>query len=258
MADERVLTDDGSPTFFSEAYGETYHNTSGAFLEAEERYCIPCRIAERAREGSVRILDVGFGLGFNVAFAWMAARRAFPAASVRIVSLEKAPIAPERWRGLARSFPASDNSIEVIEAISALLGAREVSVGPASLKMVVGAAETEIETIDEHFDAVFLDPFSPGRNPELWTPRFLTAVRRRVDEGAILSTYSAAVRVRVALLQAGWQIGAGPRVGRKSSGTLASAGSVQPPLPPLRPREVRRLERKARESRNDDAYDRES
>lgn len=251
MGDARILTEDGTPTLFSREYGEHYHNLSGAFLESRDRYVVPCRVAERARAGGVRLLDVGFGLGFNLALAWAAARAAAPDAPLRIVSLEKSPIAPELWRDLAGDLLEPI----IIDGVAELLSLGEHDSGAVSLKLWVGRAEDTIERVGERFDGVFLDPFSPDRNPELWTPRFLAAVRRRVDEGAILSTYSAAVRVRVALLRAEWRIGAGPRVGRKSSGTLASAGDVEPPLPPLPPRESRRLERKARESRDDGADD---
>jgi len=251
VGDDRVLTEDGSPTLFSREYGEHYHNLSGAFLESRERYVVPCRVAERAAAGGVRLLDVGFGLGFNLALAWAAVRATAPGAALRIVSLEKAPIPADLWRGLAAELLEPI----IIEGVAELLERGEHSRGMVSLKLSVGRAEDTIERVGERFDGVFLDPFSPDRNPELWTPRFLAAIRRRVDEGAILSTYSAAVRVRVALLRAGWRIGAGPRVGRKSSGTLASAGEVVPPLPPLPPRETRRLERKARESRDDGADD---
>jgi tRNA U34 5-methylaminomethyl-2-thiouridine-forming methyltransferase MnmC len=251
VGDDRVLTEDGSPTLFSHEYGEHYHNLSGAFLESRERYVIPCRVIERARAGGVRLLDVGFGLGFNLALAWEAVREAAPGATLRIVSLEKAPIAPEHWRSLAAGLLEPI----IIEGVADLLERGEHARGAVSLKLWVGRAEDTIERVGERFDGAFLDPFSPDRNPELWTPRFLAAIRRRVDEGAILSTYSAAVRVRVALLRAGWRIGAGPRVGRKSSGTLASAGDVVPPLPPRLPWGERRLERKARESRDDGADD---
>lgn len=61
-------------------------------------------------------------------------------------------------------------------------------------------------------------------------------------DGGILSTYSSARAVRIALLRSGWQIGLGPAVGTKSSGTLASAGSVIPALPQLDEKLRRKLE----------------
>lgn len=242
-----IVTEDGSPTLHSEEYGEPYHNLSGAWLEAQVRYVVPCRIVDRALRGPVRILDIGFGLGWNLAWAWRAVREAAPRTELRITSLEKAPIPPATWLELARRFPDPT----IVRGVRKLLEEREFRDGPIHLKLTVGEADETIDGVEEGIDAVFLDPFSPDRNPELWTPRFLAAVRRKVSGGAILSTYSAAVRVRVALLRAGWRPGAGPRVGRKSSGTLASVGEIDPPLPQLPPRELRRLERKARESDHD-------
>lgn len=251
---EPVPTEDGSPTLFSEEYGEHFHNLSGAALEARERYLVPCRIVELARaRGRLSILDIGFGLGFNVALACEALREGAPEARVRITTLEKSPIPPALWRKLARGLlgggARSRGEEEITEGLATLLTAGEARLGPVEIKMRVGAAEDVIEDLEGPFDAVFLDPFSPDRNPELWTERFLGEVARKCRAGAILSTYSAAVRPRVALLRAGWRIGAGPRVGRKSSGTLATIGEVEPPIPPLTPREQRRLQRRAEEVR---------
>ena len=247
-----IATEDGSPTLYSERYQEHYHNLSGAFLEARGRYVEPCRVVERARaSGSVSILDVGFGLGFNLAWAWGIVAREAPGASIRLVSLESDPITPATWDTFAPSFAApealGEDARDVVAGVRELLGTGAYARGSLCLKLFVGRAEDTIEQVEEGFDAVFLDPFSPDRNAELWTAEFLGAVARKCRPGAILSTYSAAVRVRIALLRAGWRIGAGPRVGRKSSGTLASIGETEPPLPPLAPRVERRLARRARE-----------
>ncbi len=247
------ITADGSPTLYSEEYGELYHHSSGAFLESRDRYVVGCRVIDRLRiAGQLQILDIGFGLGFNVALAVEEFLQEAPGARLEVVSLEKNPISVDRWQTLSRAL--SNPSIPPLIATLLAEGSAELRTsegGVVSLQIVVGRAENSIGGLARGFGAVFLDPFSPGRNPELWTPQFLTAVRRTVEEGAILATYSAATRVKVALLEAGWRIGAGPAVGGKSTGTLASAGEVDPPLPALPPRELRRLERKARESKND-------
>ncbi len=249
------ITADGSPTLYSEEYGELYHHSSGAFLESRERYVVGCRVIERLRTaGQLEVLDIGFGLGFNVALAVEEFLRQVPGARLKVVSLEKDPISIERWEALSQTF--SDRSVPPLITTLLAQGTAELRTsegGVVSLQILVGEAENTIGGLEGGFGAVFLDPFSPGRNPELWTPKFLGAVRQSVEEGAILSTYSAATRVKVALLEAGWRIGAGPAVGGKSTGTLASAGEVDPPLPALPPRELRRLERKARESKNDAA-----
>ena len=96
------------------------------------------------------------------------------------------------------------------------------------------------------FRSIFLDPFSPKKNPEMWSEGFMRALWEVCGESGILSTYSSAASVRLALLEAGWQIGLGPRVGRKSSGTVASKGLIDPPLPELEEKQRRSLERRLR------------
>ena len=71
------VTDDGSRTLVHPGHGEACHSRDGAWREARERYARPCRVAQLARdprrEGVVRLLDVGTGLGLNLAAALEAA-----------------------------------------------------------------------------------------------------------------------------------------------------------------------------------------
>ena len=96
------------------------------------------------------------------------------------------------------------------------------------LTLMVGEAEQLIDTVEGRFDAVFLDPFSPKRNPGPWRAGFLRAIRNRMVEGGILSTYSSARRIRLSLLRSGWQIGRNEVLGSRGecgSGAAAVASS---------------------------------
>lgn len=250
MVERPALTEDGSPTLWSATYQEHYHSQSGAWQEARERYVVPCRVESRVRGGPLRILDVGFGLGWNVAWTVHEALRVRPDAEVEIVSFEKELLPAAVLEPLWAEFPNP-------EVVSILRGAtaatdRRWERGGISLQLHIGPAELEIQQVSGPFDCVFLDPFSPGKNPELWQVGFLREVFARCRDGAVLSTYSAATRVKVALLAAGWRIGPGPRVGKKSSGTVGARGSVEPPLPEFEPRELRRLTKKAQEVRRNE------
>jgi hypothetical protein len=85
-------------------------------------------------------------------------------------------------------------------------------------------------------------PFSPGVDPPLWERDCLAAIARHMAPASLLSTYSAAVRVRAGLLAAGLRIGPGARVQRKAQGTLASPDRD---LAPFDARTLRRLTAKA-------------
>jgi tRNA U34 5-methylaminomethyl-2-thiouridine-forming methyltransferase MnmC len=91
------------------------------------------------------------------------------------------------------------------------------------------------------FDAVFLDPFSPRVEKDLWSFEFLSGIARRMAPGSLLSTYSASLSVRAALAASGLLVGPGARVGTKATGTLASP-DVE--LRPFDARTWRRIERR--------------
>jgi hypothetical protein len=72
------------------------------------------------------------------------------------------------------------------------------------------------------FNAVFHDPYSPAKNPELWSLDFFRELFEIMNDSGILTTYSSASQIRMALMDAGFYTGRGPSVGRKREGTIAS------------------------------------
>ena len=71
------------------------------------------------------------------------------------------------------------------------------------------------------YDAVFLDPFSPHKSPELYSQEFLAKLGSLLKRHGVILTYTSAAPVRYALIDAGLEIGEGPALGR-SGGTIAS------------------------------------
>ena len=245
-----VRTDDGSYTLAHPLHGETCHSRAGAWEESRLRYAQACRLPERAQsEPLLRVLDIGTGLGLNLAAALESVRgtscrlevlsleleRGVIEAALALEARERANLAPE----LASAWSAA----------LALLGAAlahpqgRAEGGQAALTLALGdARETLPRQAAGPFDAVFLDAFSPRVAPELWQPQFLREVGLRMAPGSLLSTYSASVAVRVALRSAGLNVGPGARVGTKSAGTLASPDR---PLEAFPPRLERRIARRA-------------
>lgn len=230
-------TDDGSWTLVHSGHGEACHSLAGAWQQARERYAGPCRLAELARERDVvRLLDIGTGLGLNLACA-LAALDGTPA-RLEAASFELDPTV------LRAAFELRDWPAEVAPWIARAHDAlaRELQ-SPGStgwLRLELGDAREHLPRTPRlpPFDAVFLDPFSPGVEGELWAPEFVAEIAARMAPHAVLSTYSASFKVRLALAAAGLEVGKGPRVGRKAEGTLAGKRSD---LPPLDPRTTRRL-----------------
>jgi chorismate dehydratase len=250
-------TADGSWTLWNANLEEGCHSLSGAWQQARERYALACRLATRAdgaERSAWRLLDVGTGLGLNLAAALEALepRRA----SLHVLTLERDPEVILRGLALYERTELSGGPWQrwhapVRRALRAALEspARPVALGEGgTLELRLGDARATLSAglhelaTDAGFDAVFLDPFSPRRSGALWEPTFLAEIARRMAKDGWLSTYSAAFRVRLALARAGLRVGRGPRVGAKGEGTLASPGCEPPAFPP---RLARRLARRA-------------
>jgi chorismate dehydratase len=253
MAERRswspVRTADGSWTLAHPDHGATCHSLAGAWQQARERYAAPCRLRELARsQRSIDLLDIGTGLGLNLAAALEAV--AGTDAELHALTLERDRDVIRCAIGLA-DWPAEveQHNQPVRAALGQCLAARtscaRAGLGRrGSLTLLTGDAAIELPALASgaRFDAVFLDPFAPGVEAALWSREFLAQVAERMRPHAILSTYSASLAVRVALASAGLAVGRGPRVGLKSSGTLASLTGA---LPALDARTQRRLARRA-------------
>ncbi len=212
-----IITGDGSPTLHNEKYDEAYHCTRGAVTEAAGKYAEPCRVAETARQnGLLRILDIGFGLGYNACAAIDAVSRAAPQALLDIVGLEKDPAALQAIAGLDPGLP----NYGLIKALAAAPGGM-LQQGNINLRLVLGDATETVTSQDGPFDMAYHDPFSLRKNPEMWTAGFFGNVHELLVPGGVLATYSCARHVRDNLRAAGFSVSDGPVLNRRGPCTLA-------------------------------------
>ena len=71
--------------------------------------------------------------------------------------------------------------------------------GRVVLTLAFGEAAKVLRDLRLAADAVYLDGFSPQRNPEMWAPAVLKSVARLCAKDATAATWSAASPVRAAL-----------------------------------------------------------
>jgi tRNA U34 5-methylaminomethyl-2-thiouridine-forming methyltransferase MnmC len=237
------ITDDGSYTFFSEQFGQTFHSKFGAKEESIFKYAIPTLLTEKASRGHLRILDICYGLGYNSAAALATIWRSNLNCTVEIIALE-----------LDRSVPVSaiehhllnDWEEPIPQLLTRLVSTESIETERLKAQLIFGDARQTIDRVlDRKFqaDAIFLDPFSPTACPQLWTIEFIDRVAQCCAADGIIATYSCAAAVRTALVAAGLCVGDTSPVGRKSPGTIASFISSQ--LTPLSPQELEHLQTRA-------------
>lgn len=220
-------TADGSFTFFSPEFGETYHSHQGAKQEAELKFVRTLQLERKAQRSSLHLLDVCYGLGYNTAAALDAIWAVNPNCRVEWVGLElnsevpKAAIAHHLLNAWSEPIP---------QLLTLLATEHQVQGDRLQAQLLLGdARETIQQVIQSNFqaDAIFLDPFSPPTCPQLWTVEFLARVASCLKPDGILATYSCSAAVRTALIAAGLNIGSTLPVGRRSPGTAASFAGAE-------------------------------
>lgn len=236
------LTDDGSFTFFSAEFGETFHSKSGAIQEAEAKFIQPLQLKQQAKKPKLQLLDICYGLGYNTATALTTIWQINPHCQVELFALELDPTVPTA----ALAHHLIDNWPEPISQIlTQLVREGQVQTDNLQASLLIGDARSTIQQLpaDWQADAVFLDPFSPPNCPQLWTVEFFGKLAKHLKPEGKLATYSCSAAVRSALLAAGLKIGATTPVGRKSPGTIASFNPTD--LPPLSQQEKEHLQTRA-------------
>ncbi len=219
-----VKTGDGTLSFYSSDYDEAMHSLSGAYEEALLKHVYPSMVLDFTGERIV-VLDVGFGLGYNI----LALIREFMKSNsdrfLQIISLEK----DLSHLPLLERINFNDDRDYIYDSIRMTAQSGSFIAERYSVEIVIGDARDSLKKMDRgDINAVFHDPYSPAKNPELWTVEFFQELRRVTNSNAIITTYSSALQVRRALIEAGFRIGSGPSVGGKREGTLATvSGSIK-------------------------------
>jgi tRNA U34 5-methylaminomethyl-2-thiouridine-forming methyltransferase MnmC len=242
------ITGDGSYTFFSEEFKEAFHSHYGAKQEAEAKFVEPARLRQKAIElkeranTPIRLLDVCYGLGYNSAAALAAIWSVNPQCQIELIALELSAAVPRQ--AIAHQLLAQWH--EPIPQLLTSMTARRVQTEYFDGQLIIGDARETIKSLCQsqwQADAIFLDPFSPPKCPQLWTVEFLGLVARCLKPTGRLTTYSCSAAVRKALALAGLKFGSTPSVGRRSPGTVASF--CEQDLPPLSLQEQEHLDTRA-------------
>ncbi len=241
------LTEDGSFTFFSKTFNEAFHSRLGAKQEAFLKFVQATDLATQAEQSSICLLDVCYGLGYNTAAALEAIWAVNSSCQVTLYALELDMSVPQ-----AAIAPPLINiwSFPVQEILKAIAQQQQHTTENLNATLLIGDARQTIQQVcqaDFQADAIFFDPFSPHRCPQLWTVEFFTLVAQCLAPSGKLATYSRSASVRSAMLEAGLTIGTIPLgvVHQPNDWSHGTVGSLHPPLHPLSQLEEEHLQTRA-------------
>ncbi|MEJ8852938.1 FAD-dependent 5-carboxymethylaminomethyl-2-thiouridine(34) oxidoreductase MnmC [Variovorax robiniae] len=205
---------DGVPR--SERFDDIYHTETGALAQSRHVFLNGCGLPEAWQDQPQwRILETGFGFGFNFLTTWQA-WRTDPARPrmLHFVSIEAHPVGVDDLLRAASAYP---ELAELAQSLAAqwtelLPGLHRMSFegGHVLLTLCIGDVQAMLRAQRFEADSIYLDGFSPDRNPAMWSPETLKAVSRFARRGTGIATWTIARAVRDALTQNGFQVRKSP------------------------------------------------
>ena len=98
------------------------------------------------------------------------------------------------------------------------------------IEVFLGDAREYIKRFTHKFDIVYQDAFSPATNPILWTQEYFYDISNAIKETGVLTTYSIALAIRLALYENGFNLYINTTDGARDS-TVASLSALQEFIP---------------------------
>jgi len=246
-----VTLRNGARSIHSLRHKETMHPGLGPADEARLLYVEQIALVERAQRcrSELVLWDVGLGAAANALTVLHALFLSQANRTIRLISFDET-LEPLRFAYAHRSqlpyFAGFDSLVEQLLAT----GTATLSHEGARMHWTWRAGDFPALVQRQQLqglpspDVILFDPWSPAKNPAMWTAGLFDGLFRRLpaDRPCVLPTYSRSTMLRVSLLLAGFWVGTGPPVGRKEETTIAA----NVPAEISRPLERRWLERAAR------------
>ena len=181
-----VYTQDGSVTLYDWKSGEHHHSLIGAYTEAYEKFIeLSQNIIHNNQE--IKILDLPFGLGYN------------------LVALLKY-LDKNNFKNKI-SCTAIEKDINIINKIADYPDCQDIhelskyfqiiNSQPDYLDLKIGDLRDILPSLEEKYNLIYYDPFSPRTMPELWTQNILSEFARLLNKKqGLFITYTASNKVR--------------------------------------------------------------
>ncbi|MEY4467441.1 MAG: hypothetical protein RIR21_1234, partial [Pseudomonadota bacterium] len=226
------LGDEGE--LFVPLYSDVYASHSSAWERAQSVFVDGSELTSRWQDGrSIRVLEIGFGLGINFLTTWASIKASSSSARLHYVAIEKHPFISQDLRAALEKnlayVPASLTPI-MNELIQRLLiqwpplisGFHCLSLDDqTTLTLVFGDVESVLPSVHGRFDAFYLDGFAPHHNEVMWSLKTMQHLAGLATEGAIASSWCVASSVQQALHEVGFDLTKRARFGSKRESLLA-------------------------------------
>jgi len=214
---------DSQGTPYSVIFDDMYFCAVNGYEDAMHIFCEGNRLEGRFKKldpavnGIFTVVETGFGTGLIFCVTWKLWNEHAPSSWIlNFLSIEKYPLpASELERALSVWPILKPQADELIvnyrvpsDKISVLsLCQRRVLLTIVFDDIIPGLATIAQECLAGlRADALFLDGFSPAKNPEMWTENVFAGLARLSGQGTTLATFTVAGWVRRGLESQGFKI----------------------------------------------------
>jgi len=210
MAEVIEWLEDGTP--YSPRFGDRYRSELGGLAQAREVFLHGCGLPEAwANQPQWRILETGFGMGLNFLVTWQA-WKADPQRP-RLLHFVSTEAHPASAADILRAATAHPELMPLAEQLQAqcwglLPGLHRLVFEGGRVLLSLCIGDTQAVLREQHFeaDAVYLDGFSPSKNPDIWDLHTLKAVARCCRRGTRIASWTIARAVLDGLTQCGFAV----------------------------------------------------
>ncbi|MDD2383194.1 MAG: TIGR01212 family radical SAM protein [Sulfurospirillaceae bacterium] len=194
----QIILKDGSTTFFNHEFKDYYHPKEGALRQAEQLFVAKSHLKKRLEGLHVRLLDIGFGMGYN-SFSALKMALNLGENSLHVSAIEHDKML------LLQSAQVIAEPLHV-KMLEGLYAQNFWTNGSVHIELLNADARYAIRFLKERFDVIFLDPFLESNNPTLISVEFLQKLHLLLKTDGVLVCSASLRSVHVALIEAGFEV----------------------------------------------------
>ena len=219
LGDYQIIpTEDGHHTLYSQYFNEACHSLAGAYEETQYKYIDGCEVISQAKSTKrSHILEVGFGLGLGYLcttdkLTQELSEQQLEELDFFFLSVELDPKlieyaqSEENLNLKQGHFPSLSELVEYQQPVRHYIAKNKNK----TIVILIGDARETLASYCSSkqlcFDCIYQDPFSPKKNPDLWTQEWFQLLKSLAHPKTLLGTYSSSSSIRKTLIESGWII----------------------------------------------------
>lgn len=190
-------------------YNESYKTKSvGAYTESLHKFVKGTEIVKRAENKDIRLLDICFGIGLNLAVTFDEALKHGITNKIHAVSVEK-----------------DYSLINIVKNMDILMPVKGYGVlkkvlndsvyNNFSMELYIQDAVEFIYSLEQKFDVIYFDPFSRKHNPEMWSENMFKKLYSLLNNGGVMTTYASSRSIKDLIESAGFKVSSLNSMGRR-------------------------------------------